>query len=448
MTTTTAFPTRSGFGGGRLACAVLIVVCLSSGPFVALSRWAADVPLALETWPYTYTYWAAAALGLALFAADVMVPISSESLRRSEALLVQMSAPVVLAVWAMGSAFWTDSPARTPQQASLMALVVATAIWFGYALTFRQHVVSLFVGLHAMTLVSLAVSVSLRSARFPNDGSWIGVFNNPNTLNPIAGLGVVAAAGVVILSDRFLVRVTVGVCVVADIVVMWNASSATGLLALGGAVVAGGLVALSRGLHARGVPLATIRRVGAAVVVVAVLSIPWSLRLVPGLVGKDATLTGRTDIWDYVVDVVGDRPLVGFGFASFWDTEANRVALGERREFSTVPDAAHSSFMETLLFLGGIGLVLLLVVVAMSLGRTWLAALGGRSWPMAWWAAVSTFALVENVTESMIAYHSIFWVLLVAAGFAAIRASTDGEDARADLTPPTGIGRPVLLADR
>jgi len=394
-----------------------------------------------------YTYWVAAALGLGLFVAEVLVPLSSKPQRRADPLVVQMAAPVALALWALGSALWTDSPARTPQQALLMAFVVVTAIWFGYALTFHQQVLSLFVGLHVMTFASLALAARLPAARF-DDGSWMGVFNNPNTMNPVAGLGVVAAIGLVVVSDRSWVRVAVGVCVLADVAALWTASSATGLLALGVALAAFGVVWLSRSLCARGVPLATIRGVGAAAVVVTAVAVPWLLRLVPGLLGKDSTLTGRTVIWDYVVDVVGDRPLAGFGFASFWDTEANRVALGERREFSTVPDAAHSSFMETLLFLGVIGLVLLLVVVAMSLGRTWWAALGGRSWPMAWWAAVSTFALVENVTESMIAYHSTFWMLLVAAGFAAIRASADPQEVSADVTPPTGLVRLPSLADR
>ena len=40
---------------------------------------------------------------------------------------------------------------------------------------------------------------------------------------------------------------------------------------------------------------------------------------------------------------------------------------------------------------------------------------------MAWWAAVGMFAFIENVTESLIAFHSIFWLLLVAPGFAATR---------------------------
>ncbi len=132
------------------------------------------------------------------------------------------------------------------------------------------------------------------------------------------------------------------------------------------------------------------------------------------IVGTDDDRAGRTDIWDFVIDSVEDRWLLGFGWFSFWDDPANRAELFERtgEQF----DSAHSSFMDTLLFLGGVGVVLLLAVVVFGLGRTWWEALGGTSWAMAWWAAVGMFAFIENVAESRIAFHSIFWLLLVAPG--------------------------------
>ena len=161
-----------------------------------------------------------------------------------------------------------------------------------------------------------------------------------------------------------------------------------------------------------------MRVVGSAIVAVVVITIPWTIRVAAGIVGKDRTLTGRTEIWDFVLDMSKDRWFAGYGFRSFWDTEAHRIALGQRREFTTVPDAAHSTFFEVLLYLGVVGLVLLLALVALSLGRTWWRAFGAPGWKTAWLAAVVTFALLENVTESMIAYHSIFWVLLIAPAFA------------------------------
>jgi exopolysaccharide production protein ExoQ len=423
---------RSAYDYTRITCAVLIVVCLSTAPFVSLTRWVTDQPLAIETWPYVYTMWGAAVLGAGLFVLDVLAPIAAKPLARSETLLVAIAAPVALALWALLSAGWSHSPGRTPLQAVLMGLVIMTAMWFGYALTFRQQVLSLFVGLHLLTLPSLLLAPVLESARFEDDDSWIGLFANPNTLSPVATLSVVAALGALLLVTDLWLRIAIGACAALDLLVALGASSATGWVALGGAVAAFALILFARWLGTRGVAVERIRLVGAVVVAAAVVSVPWSFRLVAGVFGKDTTLTGRRDIWDFVLDSVEDRWIIGFGWFSFWDDPDNRAELF-RRTGRTL-DTAHSTFMETLLFLGGIGLLLLCVVVLFGVGRTWWEALGGQSWAMAWWAAVGMFAVLENVTESMIAYHSIFWVLLVAPGFAALRyagvTSTGGTSSR------------------
>lgn len=418
---------------------MLIIVCLSTAPFVSLTRWVTDQPLAIETWPYVYTMWGAAVLGAGLFMLDVAAPIAARPLAQSETLLVAIAAPVALAVWALLSAGWSHSPGRTPHQAVLMALVILTAMWFGYALTFRQQVLSLFVGLHLLSLPSLLLAAVLESARFARDDSWIGLFGNPNSLSPVATLGIVAALGASLLITDLWLRIGIGVCAGLDVVVALKASSATGWIALGGAVGAFALVLFARWLVTRGAPVERIRLVGATVVAAAVVSVPWSFRLVADLFGKDTTLTGRRDIWDFVLDSVEDRWIIGFGWFSFWDDPDNRAELFQRT--GRTIDTAHSTFMETLLFLGGIGLLLLCVVVVFGVGRTWWEALGGQSWAMAWWAAVGMFAVLENVTESMIAFHSIFWVLLVAPGFAALRyAGVMARPGASGRPPPGGRG--------
>ena len=216
------------------------------------------------------------------------------------------------------------------------------------------------------------------------------------------------------------VRVAIGVCAGIDVVVALKASSTTGWLALvrrrrrirraaarprarhprdAGEAGAG-----RRGRPSSGSPSCRFRG--------------WSVSPPTSSGGTtrapDAGRSGTSS-----VDSVEDRWLVGFGWFSFWDDPANRAELFERtgQQF----DSAHSSFMETLLYLGGVGVVLLLAVVVFGFGRTWWEALGGTSWAMAWWAAVGMFAFIENVAESRIAFHSIFWLLLVAPGFAATR---------------------------
>src|SRR5262249_50929862 len=37
-----------------------------------------------------------------------------------------------------------------------------------------------------------------------------------------------------------------------------------------------------------------------------------------GLIGKDAGLTGRTELWDVVADAISQRPMLGHGFQAMW----------------------------------------------------------------------------------------------------------------------------------
>lgn len=406
----------------RITVGVLVVACLSGGPFVGFSRWVADLPLALDGWPFVYTVWAAGVLGAGMFVLDVLAPIAAQGVARSEMVLVAMAAPLALALWALMSAFWTESPGRTPLQALLMTLVVLSGIWFGYALTFRQQVTSLFVGLHALTVASVIVSASLDSARVGADDDWIGIFASPDLLSPVAGLGIVAAIGAVLLATSLSSKIAIGVLVVVDIVAVWQAASTTGLLSLCAAIAAFAVVLLVRGFNARGPTGGGLRAAGIVAVGSVLTAIPLSIQWFAGSSDEGSSLAQRADTWDFVFDAVEDRWIIGFGFQSFWGTEVEVQASGA--ETAGAVGSAQSSFVETLLYLGGIGLLLVLVVVIFGVGRVWWEALGGQSWAMGWWAAVATFVLVANFTESLIASHSIFWVLLVAPGFAAMRYST------------------------
>jgi exopolysaccharide production protein ExoQ len=73
------------------------------------------------------------------------------------------------------------------------------------------------------------------------------------------------------------------------------------------------------------------------------------------LVGRDSTLTGRTEVWSAVLALSGN-PFIGRGFESFWLGDRLRTMWLKFPAF--LPNQAHDGYLEIYLNLGLIGLLL------------------------------------------------------------------------------------------
>jgi exopolysaccharide production protein ExoQ len=96
---------------------------------------------------------------------------------------------------------------------------------------------------------------------------------------------------------------------------------------------------------------------GASLVVIVValnlvVNVPEALA---GIMGRDLTFTGRTDIWSALLQE-GTDPLIGAGYYSFW--MGDRVARLSANFFYSLNEA-HNTYLETYLNSGLIGVVLL-----------------------------------------------------------------------------------------
>ena len=78
--------------------------------------------------------------------------------------------------------------------------------------------------------------------------------------------------------------------------------------------------------------------------------------LVAGL-GRDATLTGRTDVWRELFKLHTD-PILGTGFMSFWDDRQYRAKLPDWVAFS-----AHNGYIEIFLAGGFVGIFALVIML-------------------------------------------------------------------------------------
>ena len=126
------------------------------------------------------------------------------------------------------------------------------------------------------------------------------------------------------------------------------------------------------------------------------------------LVGRDQSLTGRTDLW---ADLLGVQinPILGTGFRSFW--------LGSRAEYFWDkyyfhPVQAHNGYLETYLNVGIIGVCLLIGLIVSSglrLGKEMFVGGSIRILQL----TLLIVAVVYNWTEALFNSSTLLWFTLL-----------------------------------
>lgn len=131
------------------------------------------------------------------------------------------------------------------------------------------------------------------------------------------------------------------------------------------------------------------------------------------LIGKDPSLTGRADIWEFVWDMIEKRPFLGYGFTAFWNGLDGPSAYVIRAARWDVP-SAHNGLLELWSQLGllGVSIYALGFVMCLLLSIRWARISNGIDglWPL----IGLTYIVMGNLTEgSLIAPKDPFWILYV-----------------------------------
>jgi O-antigen ligase len=106
--------------------------------------------------------------------------------------------------------------------------------------------------------------------------------------------------------------------------------------------------------------------------------------------GRDTTLTGRTEIWASLVPDVLQQPILGSGFGSFWTSTIREVHnIGE----------AHNGYLDVVLSLGFVGLALWGIFLLSCCRKAHRVLFDDRDWGSLW-ICFLFMALIHNFTET------------------------------------------------
>ncbi|UWQ21562.1 O-antigen ligase [Jannaschia sp. W003] len=161
--------------------------------------------------------------------------------------------------------------------------------------------------------------------------------------------------------------------------------------------------------------------------------------------GKDATLTGRTVLWDYAAVEIEKDPWLGKGAGGFWTprdglSTAHRIYV----EFHKAPWATfsfHNSYYEVAVHQGLIGVGLMVLATAWCVWRTVLQAFRTRRMPSIFFLCFAMVTLARSLSEpGLMMPFSLLSMLLIVGALLSLPIAAPGARAR-------GPARPLLLVD-
>jgi O-antigen ligase len=337
-------------------------------------------------------------------------------LRRPHDLLrrIRTADKALLAIVALApaSALWSSDSAATSHAARVLVATTLVGVYLASRFDARSQLTLVLLAVGVAAVLSVGLLLLSRSDASIADfrgRTWRGAFDTKNVFGRAMSLG--AVAGAVSLLSRSPRRgglAVGGLCALLAFVSWSQMAIAVTLLAL---LAVGGVAAARRVARPELVAI-----LGGAVALATVGVTGWVLSDVDaalGVVGRNATLTGRTGLWDLVLDAARVHPWQGYGWGAFWlgfrgPSRAIWIALPWQ------PPHAHNGVLELALNLGAIGVALWLVSIATSLRRAVRLARRGLTAVSAWPLALTTFVILYNLTEVTGPQSNLFWTLYVA----------------------------------
>ncbi len=334
---------------------------------------------------------------------------------------------LALALLALVSTLWSSDPGFTFRRSLVLIATTMFGIYFGSRYELPRQVRLLGWTFIILAVLSAACAVLLPQYGIDQQlhrGDWQGILGHKSRLGEIMAVAIIVLWSAKGVLPRVARIAGLSLCAV----VMLMSGSRTALVVSLALVL---LLPSYRILRARMttlIPLAIVfLAMGAGLVFLAA----DNSSLLLASLGRDATLTRRTEIWKAVWIATSSHMALGYGFSGFWaglHGESARVAgmLGFAARH------AHNGFLDLWLELGIVGLFLFTAgyLQAVGNGVKLLRMSHDRlaTWPLQYLAFLFLCDLVERLIPRQ---NDIYWAVYVAVVVAATQAARIGQRSRA-----------------
>jgi exopolysaccharide production protein ExoQ len=312
----------------------------------------------------------------------------------------------ILICIALMSFFWSADPGATFKADIALMRLVLFGIYFATRYSLKEQIgvlvwsfgiaafLSLCFGLFIPKYGVMGMGLNMDAENKAHIGSWRGIFSHKNGLGrymTLSTLVFLLFSGTGSLSKKLK---WVGFSLSLLLILLSNSKSSAVILVTLMALVP--FFRAFRWKYSMSIPFVIFVLLATGSTISLFLD---NAELVLGAMGKDLTLTGRSDLWSEVLFSISERPWLGYGYDGFWHGiyGASEIIL---KELKWAVPHAHNGYLDIALDLGLCGLLIFSIgflnVYLRSIERIYKSSTSEEIYPIIF----LTFLFMSNLTES------------------------------------------------
>ena len=325
--------------------------------------------------------------------------------------------------WMWLSTVWATLGQHTIIEATTLCITFLTGVYLARSFTLLEQLILVVVAMQPGLLWSRYAIANNWTNSVDQNGNWVGIYFNRNSLAPVAMVSCLAATALlwIVVMRRgkkwpiTLLAILVDVILFGAVMLFHSRSNTS----VGGAVVFAAVWAfwtVVRSLMRRKrITSDVLHRFVYPIFITSATLLTWATVRLQSVVlsffGETIDFNGRSELWRYSWIGFLERPFLGWGWMSAWRTP--NFFKHDRWWTITNTGWSHSGFMDVLL--GG-GVIAGLVLVAALLWGSYRHLEFAISETAAQWTpAIMFFVLATATQESFFVGNHFLWLLFVAA---------------------------------
>lgn len=316
----------------------------------------------------------------------------------------------LLIFWVMLSALWSEYWSITLRRG--IALVIT--IGYSYLLVWKYTslgILKLFGIVFAIILIGSLIVVillpehSIMSFSFEN--GWKGMFVHKNHLGRFSAYGTLIYIFLIKLSKNFSTKLIYVFFLLLACFLLFMSRSTTGYILFFLSIV---MIII---IHA----FNSLRSVWITLVILFFIFFAFTMNylfqnldIFTEWFGKDATLSGRTILWQSLVEI-GKQKTFGYGYGAFWLIPENTTSQAISSMTRWNPTHGHNGYLDVWLQLGWPGILMVVSIIIIVFGKLISFHITEKNETPVWLVSL-VFLLIINFVESNLLIHNNFFTML------------------------------------